>query len=352
MLPERAPRHALVILILSLAIGVGCSQRACSQDVQMHLPQPQNPALVQGPETASQRLPAAVSPLTSQSETLAVGDVARVPYTPSLALEADCFAKAELAIMFPHLGSVLTSPVRLGENVPSTTVVLRNAHLDTTVSPLFQIGAFRFGPGYGELAISYHFLVTDGTEFYSTFGDSGSALIRSRLNLQTFSLDYIRSDCPIGWDTLLSWEVGPRLQIVFFDTQAQTVTLFEQARNYFFGAGLHAGCSVTKALPSGISLFGRFDAALLGGYNTAQNFVVGTHNASNGILSGSADQEESQFAPTLAVQAGLSWTPTRLPCLRLRGGYQFEQWYHLGRVGNSRGNLNAQGLFFGCDVSY
>jgi hypothetical protein len=275
-----------------------------------------------------------------------------VPYSPGLSLEEDCFARAEVALVFPHLSSLLTAPVSLGESGPHTTVALGNAHLDATASPLFQIGAFRFGPGYGELAISYHFLVTDGTDFFPAFGDLGPALVRSRLNLQTFSLDYIRNDYPLGWDTLLSWEVGPRLQVVFFDTQMQSGTSYEQARNYFFGAGLHGGCSVSKALPSGVGLFGRIDAAMLGGYNTAQNFVVGTHDPLNGVLSGSASQEQSHFAPSLAVQAGLSWTPTRFPCLHLRGGYQFEQWYNLGRVGNSRGDLNAQGLFLGCEVIY
>jgi hypothetical protein len=275
-----------------------------------------------------------------------------VPYSPGLSLEADCFAKAEVALVFPHLSSLLTAPVGLGENGPITTVALRNARLNATVSPLFQVGALRFGPGYPELAITYHFLATDGTDFMPAFGEPGPALIRSRLNLQTFSLDYIRKACHIGWDTLLSWEVGPRVQIVFFDTQAQTAASFEQARNYFFGAGLHAGCSLNKALPSGMGLFGHFDAAMLGGYNTAQNFVVGVHDPLLGAVSGSASHEQSQFSPSLAVQAGLSWTPTRLPCLQLRGGYQFEQWYNLGRVRNSRGDLNAQGLFLGCEVNY
>src|SRR5262249_28161941 len=145
----------------------------------------------------------------------------------------------------PHLSSSLNAPVSLGENGLLTTVALRNARLDATVSPLFQIGAFRFGPGYAELALTYQFLVTDGTDFFPAFGNLGPTFIRSRLNLQAFTLDYVRNACSLGWDTLLSWEVGPRLQVVFFDTQAESAASFEQARNYFFGAGLHAGCTAT-----------------------------------------------------------------------------------------------------------
>jgi len=342
-LTGREGYNALAILILWMAIGAGCPHSVHGQEVQPTPARTQNPVAL---------APSLIGLPINHPETGAVGDVTRVPYSPGLALEPDCFAKAEVALVFPHLSSLLTAPVSLRENGPSTTVALRNARLRATASPLFQLGAYRFGPGYAELAISYQFLATDGTDFLPAFGEFGSALIRSRLNLQTISLDYIRKDCPMGWDSLLSWEVGPRVQIVFFDTQAQSAASFEQARNYFFGAGLHAGCTLTKALPSGLGLFGHFDMALLGGYNTAQNFVFGAHDPLIGVVSGSANQEQSQFAPSLGVQVGLSWKPTRLPCFHLRGGYQFEQYYNLGRVRNSRGDLNAQGLFVGCEVSH
>src|SRR5262249_5723869 len=78
------------------------------------------------------------------------------PHKPNLLVESDCFVNADMALVFPHLSSLLTAPVRLGENGPVKTVALGNAGLDATVSPLIQIGAFRFGPGYGELAFSYH----------------------------------------------------------------------------------------------------------------------------------------------------------------------------------------------------
>src|SRR5262249_34543589 len=154
---------------------------------------------------------------------------------------------------------------------PTRTVALGNANLNATVSPLIQIGAFRFGPGYPELAINYRFLATEGNELRPAFGEPGVAVLRSRLNLQTFDLDYIRNGCLLGWGTVLSWDVGARLQVVFFDTQAQTASSFQTGRNYFFGAGPHGGFGLTKALPNGMELFGRFDTALVIGYNTVQN---------------------------------------------------------------------------------
>src|SRR5581483_6830833 len=75
-----------------------------------------------------------------------------LPYRTGIVVESDCFANAEVAVVFPHLSSVLTAPVPLGDSGLSRVVTLRNTGLNTTVSPQFQIGAFRLGPGYGELA--------------------------------------------------------------------------------------------------------------------------------------------------------------------------------------------------------
>src|SRR5207247_1215446 len=127
----------------------------------------------------------------------------------------------------PHLSSLLAAPVGLGEEGPTTALALRNARLNPTVAPLLQLGAFRFGPGYGELAFSYRFMATDGSELIPAIDGSGATALRSRLNLQTFSFDYLRNDCHLGSDAVLGWEVGVRVQVAFFDTQAQTVASYE-----------------------------------------------------------------------------------------------------------------------------
>src|SRR5262249_17285384 len=147
-------------------------------------------------------------------------------------------------------------------------------------------------------------------------------------------------------------EVGARLNVVFFDTQARGAASFEQARNYFIGAGPHAGLNVTRSLRQGLGLFTSFDAALVLGYNTAQNFVVAARDADNHSLSGPAMQQQTDLSPSVAVQAGLSWSPGWLPCSCLRGGYQFEQWYNLGHVAASHGNLNAHSLFLDWEYSF
>jgi hypothetical protein len=274
------------------------------------------------------------------------------PHKPGLTLEPDCFVNAEVAVVFPHLSSVLAAPLNLGTNGPAQLVALRNARLDATAAPLVQVGAFRFGPGYGELALSYRIFGTSGDDVFPGAEGAPAARVHSRLNFQAFGLDYIHNNCPVADNLSLSWDVGLRLQVVFFDTQVETADSFLQARNYFFGCGPHAGVGLTRSLSAGLGVYGRFDAALVVGYNTTQDFAATILDPVSGPLSGSASQQETQLSPSFAVQTGLTWTPEALPCARLRAGYQFEQWYNLGRVSNSRGNLNAHELFLNAEVTF
>jgi hypothetical protein len=101
-----------------------------------------------------------------------------------------------------------------------------------------------------------------------------------------------------------------------------------------------------------VGLYGGFDAALIVGYNTVQDFVSTTNVPNAGLVSGSTSKEKDDLSPSFAVRAGLTWTPAFLPTAEFRTGYQFEQWYHLGHVSGSRGDLSAQGLFFNLEVGF
>src|SRR5262249_26803853 len=125
-----------------------------------------------------------------------------------LEVDADCFARAEVALVFPHLASFLTAPVVLEPGRPATVVALHSVPLNPTVAPLFEIGAFRFGPGWPELAISYRFLAAEGTAMADPIDASGPVRARSRLNLQGFDFDWIQRGCPLVWGALLEWRAG------------------------------------------------------------------------------------------------------------------------------------------------
>jgi hypothetical protein len=277
------------------------------------------------------------------------------PVEPSLVgdvpmlVEPDLFAGVEADFLAPHLHSALLALVPLGSR--SQPVLVQNARLDATVSPSVEFGMFRTPDSLGEIVLCYRFLASDGKDITLGATPEELAARRSRLDLESFDLDYACSPGGFGPDLRVRCELGARLQIVFFDTRTQSAAAAFAARNYFFGAGPHAGLSVTHAVDESISLYGRVDAAVIYGYNTAQNFAVTTLNPATGaaVAFGTFGDEQSAFSPYFCLQAGLAWSPAAIPACYLRAGYQFEQWYRLGRVANSVGDLSTQGLFVHCD---
>ena len=85
-----------------------------------------------------------------------------MPALPTLEVERDAFFRTEAAVVFPHIDGVLRAPVGVGNTV--VPVALASANLNATVSPLFQLSTLRFGPGYGELALTYRFIATEGRQ--------------------------------------------------------------------------------------------------------------------------------------------------------------------------------------------
>ncbi len=47
----------------------------------------------------------------------------------------------------------------------------------------------------------------------------------------------------------------------------------------------------------------------------------------------------------IEVRLGVSYVPPAVPNLRFSAGYQFEQWWYLGQLGDSRGELHSNGGF-------
>lgn len=275
----------------------------------------------------------------------------KVPYADSTT-DSDCYIRVDAALLFPHLDSLLSTIVFLDGQL--TTVSLSNARLNTTVSPLIQLGGYRLGPGYPELEFTYRFLATDGRDVVPGFDPSGAATRRSRFDLQVFRLDVARDEFPLGpkGQFVARWEAGILLQAVFFDTQALSAASFQQGRNSFFGIGPQVGLTLTRTLSPAWALFGRVEGALALGYNTTQSFLAITNDPVAGILSDIVTQQQSQPGPSFGVQAGVGWTPASFPASRFRAGYQLEQWYEFGQVGPSRGDLSAHGLFLGGEYQF
>jgi hypothetical protein len=52
------------------------------------------------------------------------------------------------------------------------------------------------------------------------------------------------------------------------------------------------------------------------------------------------------------VEAGLRWTPRNSQHLRFTFGYQFEYWWSLGQLADSRAELADQGFFFRSEFNF
>ena len=52
----------------------------------------------------------------------------------------------------------------------------------------------------------------------------------------------------------------------------------------------------------------------------------------------------------LSVQAGLSWAPN--DTWRFSAGYSYEQWWDATFAGNSRGDVQIQGVFLRAEWKY
>ncbi|MFN4259712.1 MAG: Lpg1974 family pore-forming outer membrane protein [Gemmataceae bacterium] len=259
---------------------------------------------------------------------------------------------AEAALVFPRWSGLFVAPVPLADDEDVVSAVVRNSRLNATVSPWLQLGFFRFGSGYGELVFDYRFLASEGSQTVPLLETEDALRLRSRLNLQTFGIDYVRNDIELPCGATVNWNLGGYLQVVFFDTQSYVEDLFQHVSNYFFGAGPRFGVGLTQPLTPGLSLFAHGNAAWMVGYNVTQNFTVEINDPENGVLSGELDRERSIGSPWWAARTGLTWTPARWPTARFQGGYQFEQWYRLGRIGDSRGDLSAHGIFINWELDF
>jgi hypothetical protein len=68
--------------------------------------------------------------------------------------------------------------------------------------------------------------------------------------------------------------------------------------------------------------------------------------------SGERDQSATPVIPVLAVQAGVGWKSPGVPHLHLAAGYFAEDWWDVGRLADSRGELWLQGVFLRAEWRY
>lgn len=258
-------------------------------------------------------------------------------------------ASLDVGVVGPHFKNRLSAGVPIAGDTVS--VQLPAAELDWTGAPRLVVG-YRLPEGFGEVLVAYRSLVTEGTALITGFDlFNGSAFLKSRLNVNVVQIDYASREFALGpnWD--MRWKTGVRFASVFFDARAVGPFTEERTSNDFRGVGPEAGLTLARFLPrSGLTVFGNVELATLIG-TIKQGFEENVHFGSFAV-GGARTVRQDQAAPVLNLQAGLSWSPPRNSRIRLSTGYEYEQWWTIGKAGDSKAELSDQGIFFRAEVNF
>ncbi len=268
------------------------------------------------------------------------------------------FATLEASIVGTHVKNRLVNTVQIGD-VFTDTVHLPSAELDGTVSPRFELG-YRLPENYGEFLVAYRFLIADGVA--NAFTDLGPARLKSRINLNEIDLDYVSRDFSLAQNYDLRWRLGSRLAGVFFDSRLDVAAppndfgvgaATESVSNSFLGAGPHFGLDLARRLDvPGASIFTRVDGAVAVG-RIRQGFDETFTFAGDGTsIGGATTVSKTQAVPMLGVQFGVAWSPFGCKYATWSVGYEFEQWWNVGRAQGSVADLSFQGVFFRAEFSF
>ena len=263
--------------------------------------------------------------------------------------EPGWFGAVDIALVAPHIKNSLVGPATIAGH--TDFVHVPQASLDWTGAPRFELG-YLLPEGFGEFLVAYRLLVSEGTGSVPNFDVLGSAMLRSRLNLNVVDLDYASREWSLAplWD--LKWQAGVRIADVYFDSRATGHFKEERTSNDFLGAGPHVGAEVGRHfnLP-GLSAFAGLDYGLILG-RIDQNFEETFSPAGLPPVGGASHVHQTQAIDQLTFTAGLRWAAPGAEHLRFSVGYFFEQWWYLGQVDPSRAQLTDQGLFFRSEFNF
>jgi hypothetical protein len=270
-------------------------------------------------------------------------------------------ADVDLAIVGPHIKNRLRDMVQVGSAMPDL-VHLPSAELNWTVSPRVELGC-RLPSGFGEFALAYQTLATDGSG--EVLGPDGVAGLKSRLDVNVGDLDYRSREMSLWPHCGMKWWFGARIANVYFDSQAVedfaaaaagSGVVATHTTNHFLAGGPHYGLELTRHWePTGLALTLRADGATLLG-RVQQDFLEVTTTPGPGgtLLAGETRRSNPQDVPMVNVFLGATWQPPAWPSLSFSAGYVYEYWWNVGRISTatSRGELSQQGVLLRAGFNY
>jgi hypothetical protein len=271
------------------------------------------------------------------------------------------FTAVEIGIVLPHVRNGLIDTVQV-DGRPPDVVHLESALLDWTGAPRFEVG-YRLPTGFGEVALAYRFIVSEGSGMIA--GPDASAMLHSRLDLNTADLDYASREFSLWPHCDMKWRFGIRVADIFFDSRA--VEPFDAAAagsgiqetrlsNNFIGIGPHTGLELAQKFPScGLALVAQIDGGTLLGQLRQGFFEGATATDANGLpMTGLTRRSNPQDVPMVTGFVGLRWLPAGGPRVHVDAGYQYEYWWNVGRLSTSgsRAELSDQGAVLRAEFNF
>jgi hypothetical protein len=264
----------------------------------------------------------------------------------------DFFFNFEIQVVKPVVNNRLTDTVTFPGGF-TATVNAPQASLGWAVSPRFEVGSV-LPEDQGLFALSYRFLITSGSS--TVIGpDGGSAGLHSGLDFNVVDFDYGTPTVHFAprWD--YNWRLGFRLGQAFFDSTLSDPAVNLKTSDWFLGGGIHGRFDVNReiGLIPGLAVFGRVEGAVMFG-QIHQRFTETVFIADGTSTTAMDFLQKVQTVPVLELQAGLRYTPPSWQRFHLAAGYQFEEWYQVGRVSgtSSRGDFYTNGVFLRAGFDY
>jgi hypothetical protein len=259
----------------------------------------------------------------------------------------------DFGILEPHVKNQLVDTVAVPGH-SANTLSLPSAPLDWTASPRVELG-YRLPSGFGEFAIAYQILASDGTG--TVAGPDATAALKSEVEFNVVDFDYASRELSLwpGWG--MKWRIGLRTADAYFSSLATEPFAAAAAgsgifqsnvRNNFWGIGPHTTLELERRLGwEGWKLVGRVDGATLMG-EVDQNFteVSTTVGPGGHFVTGDIRRLQPMDAPMVKGFLGVGWNPQRLPNLTIESGFQYEYWWNVGRNDEtaSKADLDDKGI--------
>jgi hypothetical protein len=251
------------------------------------------------------------------------------------------FGAIEVTIVAPELRGLSSGIVQSGFT-GARVVSLPAATLNATAAPRVVFGYRSFAGN--EYYLGYRFLGSEGSQAVAVRGGREPAQLNTQLDVNVIDLGFTHRPYRVlpelGWQ----WGAGARIGIFDYESRAFSFFYDQSVRSNFVGAGPFGNLALSYELTPRLALVSKLDYGLLFG-SISQRFNEAFAYRGTILSSGETRVSGSQTVQVLTVQTGFDWAPLSLQGAHFQFGYQFEQWWDVGRLNFSGADLTTHGAY-------